>query len=91
MSNTAALIEKKISAALDVQQIEVIDESHQHEGHSGWKEGGETHFRVLVVSSAFEGKNQVQRQRLVYEVLQEEMKNTIHALALKTVTPAEIS
>lgn len=91
MSNTAALIEKKISAALDVQQIEVIDESHQHEGHSGWKEGGETHFRVLVVSSAFEGKNQVQRQRLVYEVLKEEMKNAIHALALKTVTPAEIS
>lgn len=85
------VIEAKLTDGLAPTKIEVIDESHQHEGHSGWKEGGNTHFRVLVVSSLFEGKNQVQRQRLVYQLLQEEMKNTIHALALKTLTPEEFS
>jgi len=69
--------------------LEVIDESHRHAGHAGARPGGETHFRVEVVAAAFQGKSRLERQRLVYETLREEMSNQIHALSLVTRTPGE--
>ena len=69
------------------------DESHLHAGHAGNPGGGpdaETHFRVKVVSEAFTGKAKVQRHRLVYGLLKEEIDGGVHALALKTKTPAEV-
>lgn len=82
-------IETKLTAALAPNHLEVIDNSASHAGHSGAHPEGESHFKVIVVSSAFEGKNRVQRQRLVYDALAEEMANHVHALELKTLTPAE--
>jgi BolA protein len=67
----------------------VVDESAKHKGHGGWREGGETHFHVTVVSEAFEGKSRVDRQRMVYALLAEEMAERVHALALTTKAPGE--
>ncbi len=82
-------IHHKLSAALEPDLLEVRDESHLHAGHAGAREGGESHFRVLVVAHAFEGKSRLMRQRMVNEVLARELAGPIHALAMKTLTPAE--
>jgi len=83
------LIEAKISAAFSPEKLEVIDESHLHAGHAGAREGGESHFRLVIVASAFEGLSRVERQRRVNAALREELAGPIHALAMKTFTPAE--
>lgn len=78
--------------ALSPVSLSVLNESHKHAGHSGNPSGApdaETHFRVDVVSSAFEGKNSVARHRMIYQLLQAEIDAGLHALALKTKTPAE--
>lgn len=82
-------IETKLTAALSPAHLEVIDNSAKHAGHAGARPQGESHFAVIVVASAFEGQNRVQRQRMVYAALAEEMANDIHALELKTLTPEE--
>jgi len=85
----AEIIEQKLTAALSPSDLEIIDESHKHAGHAGARPEGQSHFNVRVVSAAFEGKSRVERQRLVYQALAEEMKGPIHALALQTRTPNE--
>lgn len=68
------------------------DESFKHAGHSGNPSGdpdAETHFKVEVVSAQFEGKMPVARHRMVYTLLDQEIKDGVHALSLKTKTPAE--
>ena len=82
-------IAEKLAAEFAPLHLEVIDESERHRGHAGWQEGGETHFRVEIVSDAFEGKTRVARQRLVYAALKEELDAGLHALAMETLTPAE--
>lgn len=82
-------IESKLNAALAPERLEVIDDSASHAGHAGAHPEGESHFKVVVVSAAFEGKSRVERQRLVYGALADEMSDHIHALELKTQTPAE--
>lgn len=87
--SVAEVIRKKLEAALAPERLTVEDESHLHEGHAGHRPGGETHFRLTVVSSAFAGKPRVARHRMVTTVLAEEMGHPIHALAMKTLTPEE--
>jgi BolA protein len=70
-------------------ELQIIDDSSKHAGHSGADPGGESHFSALVVSEKFVGKNRVNRQRLVYGALDTLLKERVHALALKTMTPAE--
>ena len=82
-------IREKITSALSPDQVDVVDESHLHAGHAGAREGGESHFRLYVVSAKFEGLSRVARQRLVNSALREELKGPIHALAMKTLTPDE--
>lgn len=82
-------INKKLTEGLTPSRLEVVDESAKHQGHGGWREGGETHFHVTVVTDAFEGKSRVDRQRMVYALLAEEMAERVHALALTTKTPGE--
>jgi BolA protein len=82
-------IRSKLAAGLAPLQLDIVDESHLHAGHSGAPEGGESHFRVAVVSAAFEGVSRVQRQRMVYELLAEELRGPVHALSLTTSTPDE--
>jgi len=67
----------------------VEDDSQRHLGHAGYREGGETHFNVEIVSAVFEGQGRVARQRLVYAALKDELDAGLHALALVTLTPAE--
>lgn len=86
-----AAIETKLAAALQPTRLKVTDESHLHKGHGGYRPGGESHFRVEVVSAMFEGQSRVARQRRVYEILADELKGGVHALALTTLTPAEDS
>jgi BolA protein len=86
----ADTIRDKLTASFAPAALEVIDESAQHAGHSGARPGGETHFNVRIVSNAFEGVSRVERQRRVYAALAAEMKASIHALSLTTLTPAEV-
>ena len=89
MGAVAATIDNKLRARFAPARLSIEDESSKHHGHAGWREGGETHFRVEIVSAAFEGKNRVARQRLVYEALKAELDAGLHALALATLTPEE--
>ena len=82
-------IEAKITAAVSPARLDIVDNSANHAGHAGAHPNGESHFAVTVVAKAFEGQNRVQRQRLVYAALAEEMAEHIHALELKTLTPGE--
>lgn len=84
-----ARIEEKLTRALEPQVLEIEDESHRHVGHAGHRPGGETHFRVAVVSAAFRGQGRVARQRRIYQLLAEEMAERVHALSLVTLTPEE--
>ncbi len=82
-------IKEKITAQLAPVSLEVIDDSASHAGHAGAHPEGESHFKVIVVSDKFNGKNRVERQRMVYEAIKDEMSNHVHALELKTLTPTE--
>ncbi|MFN3685862.1 BolA family protein [Salinarimonas sp.] len=81
------LIEARLTEALRPTRLVVTDESHLHAGHAGWREGGETHFRVDVVSPAFSGKTRVEAHRLVNAALAEAFARGLHALAVKAEAP----
>ncbi len=75
-------IEEKLRSSLDPEHLEIIDESDKHKGHMGARAGGETHFAVTIVSEKFVGMSRMARHKLIYKILEEEMKN-IHALSIK--------
>jgi len=79
----------KLETAFQPVELAIIDESERHAGHSGARPGGESHFRVRIVSRQFAGLSRVERQRRVYAVVSEEVAAGIHALALTTLTPDE--
>ncbi|MGR9045900.1 MAG: BolA family protein [Gammaproteobacteria bacterium] len=85
---TTELIKKLLNEALKPDQIEIIDNSAAHAGHSGVQQGG-GHYHVTVVSEAFEGKSLVQRHQLIYQALGDMMKQQIHALSINAITPTE--
>lgn len=76
-------------AVLQPVSIDLVDESEQHHGHSGWREGGGTHWRLAIVSARFAGQSAVARHRMVYQAIGELMHNPIHALAITARTPEE--
>ena len=82
-------IRARLCDALAPERVEIEDESRLHAGHAGARPGGESHFRALVVSSRFEGRGRVERQRMVYAALGDLMQGKIHALAMQTLTPDE--
>jgi BolA family transcriptional regulator, general stress-responsive regulator len=85
----AARIRRKLTDALAPTRLEIVDDSARHVGHAGHDGRGESHFRVLVVSDSFAGRSRVERQRLVYGLLADELADRVHALALQTRTPDE--
>ncbi|MEM9619576.1 MAG: BolA family protein [Pseudomonadota bacterium] len=87
--SVAEIIQRKIRDRLSPSVLEVTDESHLHAGHAGAREGGESHFRINVVADQFEGLSRVARQRMINDILRDELAGPIHALAMKTQTPAE--
>jgi BolA protein len=82
-------IEHKLRAAFAPQALTVTDDSHRHHGHSGWREGGETHFSVDVLSNAFAGKSRIERHRMINAALAEELDGGVHALAISAKAPGE--
>ncbi|WP_406855145.1 BolA family protein [Alsobacter sp. KACC 23698] len=82
-------ITEKLTLALAPLELEVADDSDRHLGHSGWREGGETHFTVKVVSNAFAGKSRVERHRMVNAALADELAGRVHALAINARAPGE--
>lgn len=80
-------IEKKLQAAFAPDSLNVIDESHLHAGHVGARPEGETHFRVEIVSAHFADCSRVERQRMVYEILKEELAGPVHALSVSATPP----
>ena len=82
-------IEARLRAAFTVSALDVVNESHRHAGHGGDDGSGESHFHVKIVSSLFNGKGRVERQRMVYDLLQEEMAGPVHALSVKTIAADE--
>jgi BolA family transcriptional regulator, general stress-responsive regulator len=79
----------KLQAGLAPTALEIEDESHCHAGHAGAREGGETHYRVKVASARFSGKGRIERHRMVYALLADEIAQGVHALALHTQAPGE--
>lgn len=87
---TSDTITKKLNEAFVPDSLDVVDESHLHEGHAGHRPGGETHFRVHIVSNAFQGKTRIDRHRMINALLAPELAGSVHALALKVYAPGEI-
>jgi len=78
----ADTIAGKLKQALSPREIEVLDVSHKHAGHAGWRDGGETHFEVRVRADIFAGKTRVECHRMVNAALADELASTVHALQL---------
>ena len=89
LGKVATAIDSKLRQRFAPVRLAVEDDSQRHLGHAGYREGGETHFNVEIVSAVFEGQGRVARQRLVYAALKDELDAGLHALALVTLTPAE--
>jgi BolA protein len=83
-----ARVAARLRKALEPSRLEILDESGRHRGHPGAASGG-SHFRVILVSSCFEGRSRMERHRMVYDALGELMGTEIHALALELRTPLE--
>jgi BolA protein len=82
-------ITEKLTEAFKPQNLRVEDESDKHEGHAGHRPGGETHFRVYIVSEAFRGKSRIDRHRMINAALTRELDGGVHALALHATAPGE--
>mgnify|MGYP000203419960 CR=1 FL=1 len=80
--SVAETIRSKLETAFSPSELDVIDQSHLHAGHAGAPAGGESHFRVRMVSAEFAGKSRLERQRMVNTVLSAELAGPVHALAL---------
>jgi BolA family transcriptional regulator, general stress-responsive regulator len=83
------VIAEKLTKAFAPARLDVVDESHQHAGHAGHRDGGETHFRVHIVAAAFRGKNRLERHRMINETLVGELEGGVHALAIHASAPGE--
>jgi len=87
-NDRADIIRSALEELLEAEHVEIVDDSALHAGHLGAQAGG-GHYRVLVVSPRFEGLSRVAAQRLVYQALGALMKTDIHALEMRTLTPAQ--
>ncbi len=86
---TADIITEKLTSAFSPQSLNVVDELHLHAGHAGSREGGQTHYRVYIVSNAFQGKSRVDRHRMINTALAAELAGSVHALAIHAAAPGE--
>lgn len=86
---TKDIITNKLREAFSPESLEVQDESQRHVGHAGYRPGGQTHYRVHIVSPAFKGKSRVERHRMINAALDAELRGSIHALAIHAHAPGE--
>ena len=86
---TADVMTRKLTQAFTPKSLKVEDESHLHAGHAGARPEGQTHYRVYIVSEAFAGKSRIERHRMINAALAEELKDSVHALAIHAAAPGE--
>lgn len=86
---TVDRLTKKLTEAFTPESLNVADESHQHEGHAGARPGGQTHFKVYIVSEAFKGKTRIERHRMINAALADDLAGSVHALAIHATAPGE--
>jgi BolA family transcriptional regulator, general stress-responsive regulator len=86
---TQDLITEKLRKAFAPESLHIEDESHRHEGHAAHRPGGETHFRLYIVSEAFRGKSRLERHRMINTALAGELSGGVHALAIHAAAPGE--
>ena len=86
---TVDRLTNKLTEAFTPESLNVVDESHQHAGHAGARPGGQTHFRVYIVSAAFKGKTRIERHRMINAALAEDLAGGVHALAIHATAPGE--
>src|ERR1051325_5067434 len=84
-------ITKKLQQAFAPESLEIVNDSHRHAGHASSPGTGESHFTIKVVSRSFAGKTRLERHRMVSEVLAEELRGKVHALAITALAPEERS
>ena len=89
MGAIAETIRDKLVAAFSPVRLEVQDDSARHSGHAGARDGGESHFDVVIEAPAFEGLGRIARQRAVYAALADELAGPVHALSVKAFAPGE--
>ena len=85
----AAEMLARLNSALSPTKIELIDDSEQHRGHGGYNPAGESHFSLRIESQAFDGRNRVERQRMIYAALGDLMQARVHALSIRATAPGE--
>lgn len=84
-SQRIALIEQRLKQHLLPLQLEIIDDSWQHVGHPGAKQGG--HFTIKIATPLFQSKSLLEAHRLIYAALDDLMKTDIHALQIEILKP----
>lgn len=89
--STADELRIAIVRAISPVELEIVDESARHHGHSGWREAGETHFAVRIVAEAFVGRSRLDRHRMVNAAAADLLRDRIHALAVTALAPGEAS
>ena len=89
MGAVTETIRRKLNTAFAPERLEVVDDSDKHKGHSGARDGGESHFTLTVVSALFAGVGRVERQRRINAALAEELAGPVHALSIKSLAPGE--
>lgn len=85
MTNTEKEIREILEQEFQPIHLEVVDESHLHAGHMGYREGISTHFRLVIVSEKFEGLMPIKQHKLVNTALKAQLEGDVHALAMKTI------
>lgn len=86
---TKDIITRKLTEAFAPESLNVVDESDQHQGHAGHRPGGQTHYRIYIVSEAFRGKSRIDRHRMINSALAAELAGGLHALAIHAQAPGE--
>ena len=83
----AAEMRRRLEAALEPTVLTLTDDSEQHRGHGGYNPAGESHFSLVIESTAFIGKSRIERQRLVHAALGDLLESRVHALSITAGEP----
>ena len=89
MGAVTEAMRRKLDAAFAPSRLDIVDDSDKHKGHDGHREGGESHFTLIIEAAAFAGVNRVERQRRINHALAEELAGPVHALSIKALAPGE--
>jgi BolA protein len=87
MGLVADRMQEKLNAAFSPTKLKIVDDSDKHKGHAGAREGGQSHFTVVIESQAFAGVSRVERQRMVHKVLADDLAGPVHALSVQATAP----